>query len=187
MAAEILSLESHKRKKAAERGFMEWNRLFQSVAEFHESTKWADLPDAVVLFFCEESPESRHSFYDLIMRTHRLGNGADFEAQPYDRLATFLNAYFFIMDQARFECMRRLGWLETIPRADKSIIQVVMDPETYEHATLLETPEPTPAHPGFEEDVQSRGIDRAAAVRKHAPEAIRRFREKAAAKALVTR
>jgi hypothetical protein len=90
-------------------------------------------------------------------------------------LSIFMNAYFFITDQARFECMRRLGWLETIPRAGKPIIQVVMDSGTFDYAALLETPEPTPAHPAYEEDCQSRGIDRSALVRKHTPEAIRQF------------
>ncbi len=112
------------------------------------------------------------------MRSHRLGNGHDFETQAFDRLSILLNAYFFITDQARFECMRRLGWLETIPRADKPIIEVVMESGTYDYAALLEAPEPTPTHPAYEEDCQSRGIDRSALVRKHAPEAIRQFKQR---------
>ena len=176
--ADIICMESHKNKKAADRGFKEWRRLFRSITDFDENTRWADLPDEIVLFFCEEGPESRHAFYDLLMRSHHLGTGHDFEAQAYDRLSILMNAYFFITDQARFECMRRLGWLERVPRAEKPIIEVVMDSGTYDYAALLEAPEPTPAHPAYEEDCQSRGIDRAALVRKHTPEAIRQFKER---------
>ncbi len=178
MMAEIVCLESHKNRKAAERGFREWRRIFRSITDFDEHTRWSDLPDEIVLFFCEEGPESKHAFYDLLMRSHRLGNGHDFETQAFDRLSTLLNAYFFIVDQARFECMRRLGWLDTIPRVDKPIIEVVMDSGTYDYAALLEAPEPTPAHPAYEEDCQSRGIDRSALVRKHTPEAKRLFKER---------
>jgi hypothetical protein len=175
---EVVSFSSHRNKQAAERGFREWRRLFKSITDFNENTKWDDLPDEVVLFFCEEKRDSRLGFYDLIMGSHRLGNGCDFEMQPYDRLAMLMNAYFLILDQARFECMRRLGWLETVPRAEKPIIEVVMDPATYECAALLETPAPTPDHPAYEEDAQSRGIDRAALVRKHTPAAIELFKQK---------
>lgn len=176
--AAVVSLASRKSKKAAERGFREWKRLFSSIAEFDEHTRWADLPDEVLLFFVEESRESRHGFYDLLMSSHRLGSGHDFEMQPFDRLTMLLNAYFFITDQARFECMRRLGWLETIPRAGRSIIDVVIDAATFEYASLMETPAPTPLHPAYAEDLESRGIDRAALVRKYTVEAIQGFRNR---------
>ncbi|HBZ54158.1 MAG TPA: hypothetical protein DEO88_02030 [Syntrophobacteraceae bacterium] len=185
--ADIVCLESHKNKKAAERGFTEWRRIFRSIADFDGHTKWSDLPDEVILFFCEEGPESKHAFYDLLMRSHRLGDGHDLENQAFERLSILLNAYFFITDQARFECMRRLGWLETIPQAGKSIIEVVMESGTYDYGTLLEAPEPTPAHPTFEEDRQSRGIDRSALVRKHTPEAIRQFNDRLQGQSSATR
>ncbi len=175
---EIVSLASVKSRKAAERGFREWRRLFQSIANFDENTRWADLPDEIVLYFCEESPESRYGLFDLIMGSRGFGSGHDFETQHFDRLTMLMNAYFFIVDQARFECMRRLEWLTTIPRADRSIIAVVMDPASYEYASLVETPEPARAHPAFEEDMRSGGIDRPALVRKHTPRAIELFREK---------
>lgn len=178
MMADLISMEAHKNKKAAARGFKEWRRIFRSITDFDEHTRWADLPDEVLLFFCEGCPESKNAFYDLLMRAHRLGSGHDFETQRFDRLTTFMNAYFFITDQGRFECMRRLGWLERVPRGDKPIIEVVMASETYDYAALLEAPEPTPAHPYYEEDQQSRGVDRAALMRKPVLDAIRQFKEK---------
>jgi hypothetical protein len=174
---QVLSLNAQKHKRIAQRGFREWRRLFRSVTDFNEHTRWSDLPDDVILFFCEETPESKHGFYDLLMSAHHGGNGHEFEDQAFDRLTMMLNAYFFITDQARFECMRRLGWVESIPREDHSIIEVVLDSRTYEYTNLMETPPPTPEHPAYEEDVQSRGIDRAALVRRHTPEAIRLFKE----------
>ncbi len=176
--AEVISLKSRKNKKAAGEGFREWRRIFQSITGFNEDAKWSDLPDEVILFFCEEGPASKHAFYDLLMRSNGLGTGHDFESQGYERLSTLLNAYFFMTDQARFEGMRRLGWVKSIPRADKSIIEVVMESASYDYPALLEAPEPTPAHPAYEEDRRSRGVDRAALVRKHIQEAIRQLTER---------
>ena len=47
----VVALASQRHKKAAERGFREWRRLFRSVTDFDENTRWADLPDEVLLFF----------------------------------------------------------------------------------------------------------------------------------------
>lgn len=176
--ANVVYLESHKRRIAARRGFMEWRRIFGSVIDLDEKTRWADLPDRMLLFFCEQTRESRQTFYDLIMKAHHLGNGVDFEVQAYDRLTVLMNAYFFMTDQARFECMRRLGWVEEIPRGEESIIEVVMDPATYEYKSLLQAPAPTFSHPAYEENRKSRGIDQAALVRKHTSEALDLFRKK---------
>ncbi|HOV85012.1 MAG TPA: hypothetical protein PLM79_01530 [Syntrophobacteraceae bacterium] len=176
--ADIISLQCHKSRKAADRGFREWRRLFRSVTDIDEHTKWADLPDEIVLFFCEEDPESKHALYDLLMGAQRLGTGHDLEAQAFDTFSTLMNAYFFITDQARFECMRRLGWIEAIPRGDRSIIDLVMDSATYEYAAQLEAPVPASTHPAYEEDRQSRGIDRPALVRKYIAQAIRLFKER---------
>lgn len=172
----VVSLVSHKYRKAAEKGFQEWRRLFESVVSFDPHTRWSDLPDEVLIFFCEENPESRYSFYDLIMRSLGLGNGHDFEGQPFDRLTVLLNGYFFIMDQARFECMRRLGWLERIPREEQPIIEVIMESASYDYPSLLETPEPTPAHPAYADYLKGRDIERSALVRRSFPEAIRLFK-----------
>ncbi|MGA2400954.1 MAG: hypothetical protein ABSG91_04510 [Syntrophobacteraceae bacterium] len=106
------------------------------------------------------------------------GNGDDFEAQAFDQLGMLLNAYFFLTDQARFERMRRLGWIDTIPRSDRSIIEAVMDSATYEYGALAETPGLTPAHRAYEEDKESRGLDRATLVRKYTLQAVATFENK---------
>ncbi|HOI95548.1 MAG TPA: hypothetical protein PK250_12655 [Syntrophobacter fumaroxidans] len=178
MMAEILCFASHNKRKTAQRGFKEWRRIFGSAFHFDENTRWADLPDEVILFLCEESPERKNSLYDLLMSAHCGGSGRDFEAQAFDRLTGLLNAYFLISDQARFECMRRLGWLERIIRENQSIIEIVMDAGSYEYSSAFEVPEPTPTHPAYEEDLQSRGMDRPALVRKFIPEALRLFKER---------
>lgn len=171
-------MESRRRRKAADRGFMEWRRLFRSIMGFDQHTRWADLPDKVLMFFCEEGLESKHALYDLIMRSNQLGTGHDFETQEIDKLTVLMNAYFFITDQARFECMRRLGWIKSIPGWERSIIDLVIDPTSYGYAVQFLIPEPAPEHPAYEEYCRSGGIDRAAIVRKHLPEAIRLFKSR---------
>ncbi|MGC8494444.1 MAG: hypothetical protein ACP5SH_22200 [Syntrophobacteraceae bacterium] len=176
--AEIFCLESLRKRNAADRGFREWKRIFRSFTEFDEKTRWADLPDEIILFASDSGAKGKHALYDLIMGANQLGCGDDFETRDFDRLSLLMNGYFFITDQARFECMRQLGWLETIPKADRSIIELVMDSESYDYKAQLETPDPTPLHPCYEENRLSRGLDKPALVRKYAPEALKQFEER---------
>lgn len=173
----VVSMEVHKRTKAAQKGLKEWTRVFSSIADLDENTLWSDLTDEAVLYFCEETEESKRRLHDLIMSSRCLGCGCDLECQQPERVATLLNAYFFITDQARFECMRRLGWVSSIPRGDQPIIQSVIQSDSYSYADLMETPPPTPAHPSYEEDLRGNGLDRAALVRKVSPDAVRLFKE----------
>jgi hypothetical protein len=119
--AEIICLESHKHRKAAERGFREWRRIFRSIADFDEHTRWADLPDEIILFFCEAGPESKHAFYDLLMRSHHLGNGHDFETQDFDRLTILMNANFSSTTRRDSSaCDGRDGWQGSRARTSPS-------------------------------------------------------------------
>lgn len=176
--AEIVSLQSHKLTRAAREGFREWNRLFRSMTEFDETTRWSDLPDRVILFLCENRSESTFSFYDLLMRARGLGSGHEFTDLPSAELSTLLNAYFLVLDRARFECMRRLGWVAEVPGGGVPIIEQVLDPESGDYRAMLETPAPTPEHPAYEEDARGRGVDRSALVRRHIPDALKGFKER---------
>lgn len=176
--AEVVSLHAHRMTRAAREGFREWKRLFRTMTDFDETTRWSDLPDRVILFLGENRSGSTFSFYDLLMRARGLGNGHDFTELPPKDLSELLNAYFLVLDRARFECMRRLGWVLEVPAGETPIIEQVMDPESVGYRAMLDTPAPTPDHPAYEEDAKGRGADRAALVRRHIPDALNRFRER---------
>ena len=47
-----VSLQNHKLRKAALRGFREWKRLLPSLSYLDETARLMDLPDELILFFC---------------------------------------------------------------------------------------------------------------------------------------
>lgn len=174
---QVVSMEAYNRTRAARGGLKEWLRIFSTVTHLDENTLWSDLSDEAVLYFCEETEESKRRLYQLIMSSHGSACRCDFACQPPERVVTLLNAYFFVTDQARFECMRRLGWVSSIPRGDQPIIESVIQSDSYSYADLMETPAPTPAHPSYQEDARCNGLDRAALVRKVSPDAVQLFKE----------
>ena len=75
----LIFLEKYKYKRAAQRGFRKWKRLFRSAMIIDEETRWSDLPDFVILFLCEDTRESRLTIYGLLMGALDLGRGYEFE------------------------------------------------------------------------------------------------------------
>lgn len=171
----VISLESLKNRKAAQRGFREWQRRFKSLPILDEHSLWSDLPDELILFLAEDDEGSREIIHDLLMGSLGLGNGYEFEALPSEKLLTLLDVNFILIDQIRFECMRRLGWIYEIPLSDKPIIGLIRE---FNHGVLpllTDIPELTPSHPGYPEYAILNEIEKRTFIRRMIPEAVKQF------------
>lgn len=177
LMGDVVSLEGYKYRKLADRAFRLCRWLFPGQGLWNASTTWKDLPGSVLLAFASESDEAQTALYDFIMVCQGLGHGEAFESQDLDTLCRLLNGYFYLIDQARFEIMARLGWVDRPAAAKKPLLEAACDRTIYDTAALAETPAPLPAHPGYEEDRLGAGMERPVLVRKAVPEAIRLFRE----------
>lgn len=174
----IVSLNNHRRKKAAWRGFKKWRPFVPPGVSLDENTAWSELPDNLILFLCEDKRESRLLVYHLIMGALDRGSGHKFEILPHNQLLPLLDIYFMVMDMVRFECMRRLGWIEEIHYADEPIIDLVLNMARSDAPIFIQIPRMSKAHPGYAQDIESNGLDRQALVRKYAKEALEVFKEK---------
>ena len=174
----VVSIKLYVLRRAAENGFAEWRKLFRTFNKLDENTRWSDLPDWLLLFLCEESRESQLTMYELLMGSLGLGKGDEFESLTGDSITNLLNIYFFLTDQIRFECMRRLEWIEKVPLAEKSIIETIMDLKSGKYPYCIDPPAPGETHPCYKEDHESSGVDRASLVRQYIPDAINAFRKK---------
>jgi hypothetical protein len=173
-----ISLQGHKLKKAALRGFREWKRLLPSLSYLDETTRLLDLPDDLILFFCEDTPKSRVLIYDLLMGIYGLGSGYEFESLPPDTVSALLDPFFLITDQIRFDCLRRLNWTRPSPAAEKPIIELVLDIRDKIPPEFLEIPQTTPQHPAYQLLKPNSLMDQAVLIRRLLPEAVSQFREK---------
>ncbi len=173
-----VSLQSHKMKKAALRGFREWKRLLPSLSYLDETTRLLDLPDDLILFFCEDTPRSRVLIYDLLMGIYGLGSGYEFESLPPETVSALLDPYFLITDQIRFDCLRRLNWTLPSPAAERPIVELVLEIRNKIPSEFLEIPQATPQHPAYPLLKPDSLMEQAVLIRRLLPEAISQFREK---------
>jgi hypothetical protein len=173
--AEIVSLESLKNQKAAKRGFREWQRRFKSVPVLNEKTVWSDLPDELILFLAEDDEGGRQIINDLLMGSLGLGSGYEFESLPADKLIPLLDIYFILIDQVRFECMRRLGWIQAIPLGEKPIIRLIREYKQGVSPILTAPPMLNPSHPAFSEYNLLTEIEQRSFIRRMIPDAVHQF------------
>lgn len=174
----VIFLESLKNQKAAKRGFRAWQRLFKPLPVLDEHTRWSDLPDELILFLAEDDEEGRRIIHDLLMGSLGLGNGNEFESLPPEKLLPLLDLYFILIDQVRFECMRRLGWVREIPLAEKPIIKLIRDFEQGGNPYLMDPPKLDRKHPAYPEYAQLPELDQRVFIRRTIPEAVKQLKEK---------
>jgi len=173
----IVSMEYYKRQKSAWRGFKQWKPLLPAGICLDEDTTWPDLPDDLLLVLCEDGREGRLLIYHLIMGSLDLGSGYEFEALPSEQLLPLLDIYFMVIDLARFECMRRLGWLEEIPYGSEPIIDFVWKAAESNSTVFIKISRLTRAHPAYAQDTEDNDSERQVLVRKYAKEAVEAFRK----------
>jgi hypothetical protein len=176
--SKVVSIESVKDQKAARRGFREWQRLFRSLPVLDERTCWADLPDDLILFLALDDEGSRHLIQDLLMGALDLGSGLEFQDLSPRDLTPLLDLYFLLIDQVRFECMRRLGWVPEVPLAQIPIIGLIRQAKRGGFSPLMQTPSLSLHHPGYATYSHLTEMEKQAFIRRTIPEAVRLFEEK---------
>ena len=168
----IVSITHYRRQKSAWMAFKQWNNLIPSGPCLNEDTTWPDLPDDLLIILCEEGERGKLLIYHLIMGALNLGSGRGFELLPSAQLLSLLDVYFMVLDLARFECMRRLGWLEDIPYGGKPIIDFILEVSETNSPAFLKISRLSKAHPAYDQDVEGNDSDRQVLARKYSKEAV---------------
>jgi hypothetical protein len=176
--SKVISLEAQRNQKAAKRGFREWQRRFRSLPTLDENTRWSDLPDEMILFLAEDDDDGRGIIHDLLMGTLGLGSGYEFESLPSEKLLPLLDVYFILIDQVRFECMRRLDWVQEIPLGNQPIIPLIRAFRQGSNLALVEPPKLARQHPAYPDYSRLSEIEQRVFLRKIIPEAVKQFKEK---------
>lgn len=179
--AEVIDLERFRAKVAADQGFRTWLARFQE--QFGPETRLQDLSPQTLLYLATPGEENLYVFFDLVMGAQRLGGSVRFRLDDLDSDAKLkiMDTAFALVDRVRFEVMRRLGWVESVPGMDTPIIVLVQRAWSEENAFAREVPKLTPQHPDYEAYLKLNPMDRAVFIRRLIPKAVGAFRDLLAA------
>jgi hypothetical protein len=171
--AEVIQLDFFKRKQAATRGFKSWAKRFGD--KLDEQTRLSDLADNTLLFLISPGDQNIFALYELVMGVKNLGTASDFFHLDKAEKMEVIDISIYVLDQLRFESMRRLDWLESGAGQPLPIVELV------EQYPLLKGPGPAPiptlneSHPKYQVYRGLPELEKETFLRKQIPEAINEF------------
>lgn len=176
--AEIIDLERFRQKIAADQGFRTWLRRFRE--QFGPETRFKDVSDRTLLFLATPGEDHLYVFFDLVMGAEGLGSSLRLRLNDLDHPAKqrLLDLVLELLDRSRFEVMRRLGWVHSVPDEELSIIQVLQEARRRKQTFSCQPPSLSPQHPEYVRYQSLPARDRDIFVRRLIPPAVACFRRR---------
>ena len=171
--AEVIQLESFKRKQAAIRGFKSWSRRFKE--KLDEQTRLSGLSDEILLFLISPGDQNIFALYELVMGVKDLGTASDFFHLDKAVKMEVIDISIYLLDQLRFESMRRLDWLERGAGQALPIVELVEQYPQLKRLAPSSIPTLKESHPKFQVYRGLPELEKETFLRKQIPEAINEF------------
>ena len=164
---QVIDFEKSRLWLTAKRGFRNWNSRFQE--HFDLETRLSDVSLGVLSFLAQGKDQGTFYLYDLIMSLKNFGSGFEFNEMDPTRKMLIIDHYLFLLDRTRFECMKRLNWLESYPGQHLSLVDLVMKFEKLGLSLQTKIPQLSRKHPAYAEFSTLIPYDRESFIRKMIP------------------
>jgi hypothetical protein len=171
----IVDLRSFREKAIEQKTFGPWQKRFGESYSIH--TRIADLSDKTILSLAQPGENSSTAFYEVIMGALDLGQAPKFYYLANNEQMRVVDTHLLLADHVRFELMRRLGWLKTLPCGDYRLIDMIRKFETVKQQARQVPPELDESHPEYESYRQLAGGDKEVFIRRMLREAIEAFKK----------
>jgi hypothetical protein len=172
---EIVDLEKARLDYAVKRAFRNWKSQFEE--DFGSDTLLQHISHKTLVFLVRGMGESTFYLYDLIMNLQNLGSGFEFRQLNSKEGMAVMDRYLFLLDRIRFEYMRRLGWLESYPGENFSLVELIIHFD--EMAPSLQTKPPllNRQHAAYDVFCDMNISEREEFIRKLIPEALKKAQD----------
>jgi hypothetical protein len=174
--ADIVNLQSYQTKVAEKKGFSPWRKRFGEA--FSRKTRLSDLSEGTLYFLACPSEENAVAFYELIMGVLGLGEALKFYYLKQTEQMIVMDIHLFLLDQVRFEMMRRLGWIRRLPCEKQCILEMVQSFAKMKARVELTPPELSKSHPEFDAYEKVSDMDKMVFIRRLFPKAVEAFKKK---------
>jgi len=176
VVAEVIDLEGFRRRLAADQAFRTWLARFKE--QFGPETRLQDLSPQTLLYLASPGEDNLYVYFDLIMGAQGLGGSVRFRLDDLDYTVKLqiMDTAFALVDRVRFEVMRRLGWVDTVPGMDTPLIELLQQAWRKGSAFARELPHLATRHPEYEGYLKLHPMDQAVFLRRLIPRAVSQFR-----------
>jgi hypothetical protein len=168
--SEVIDLRRRLIARAAERALRNWRKRFNE--EFSVDMTFSDISMRTLSFLALGKEDSAFYFYDLIMNIQGMGSGFEFNVlRPASKMLV-TDQYLFLLDQARYECMQRLGWLEERPGEHVPIVELIENFDVVAPSIQAEIPTLSSTHPRYNEFAELGVIEKESFIRGLIPDVL---------------
>lgn len=166
----VVELKDYGTEKALAGGLDQWRAHFED--DLTIRTRLADLSDRTLLTLAMLQDQTSSLLQDIIMGFLGLGPGIKFHfLEGADKLRV-LDVYLFAADQVRWECMRRLGWVEDFAGEQYPLIELILNAKKIKKEFSPKYPRLNRNHPDYDEYLSRREFEGEAVIRRLIPESL---------------
>ena len=174
-APQVIDLKEGRLLIAVKRGYRNWESRFNE--EFGLKTRFAQISFKTLSFLAQGKDKGTFYLYDLIMNLHGLGSGFEFNELSPKKKMVIIDQYLFLLDQIRFECMKRLGWLRSYPGEDFALVELITKFDRLAPSLQAKIPALSQDHAGYEQYSTMNTYDKEGYIRKLIPEVLKEVQD----------
>ena len=164
---QVIDLKEGKLQLSVKRGFRNWTSRFKE--DFGPDTRLCHLSFKTLSYLAQGKDKGAFYLYDLIMSLKNLGSGFEFhELAPKNKMAV-MDLHLFLLDRIRFECMKRLGWLEAYPGEAFTLVELIIQFDRLAPGLQAEIPLLSEDHPDYPTFFAVNTFDKEVFIRKLIP------------------
>jgi hypothetical protein len=172
---DIVDFEKARLNVVVRRGYRNWTSQFGEA--FGLDTRLSHLSLKSLAFLAQGREKSPFYLYDLIMNLLNLGSGFQFHELHSKQKMGVVDRYLFLLDKIRFEYMKRLGWLESYPGEEFSLVELVIKFEELAPGLQAKTPVLSRKHPAYDRFCKMGSFEREELIRKLIPKALKEIQD----------
>lgn len=172
--SEVIDLEQGRLLRAARKGYRNWMSRFKE--DFGLETKLSRISTGTLSFIAQGEEKGAFYLYDLILNIRGMGSGFDFDRLSPKEKMEVIDQYIFLLDRIRFECMKRLGWLDSYPGEDFTLVELISGFNRLAPGLQAKVPTLSRNYPRYDVYSKMNTFDRETFIRKLIPKAIREIR-----------
>jgi hypothetical protein len=167
----IIDLEEGRLRRALKKGYRNWSSRFGE--EFGMETRFSHISFKTLSYLAQSSNDATFYIYDLIMHLRELGSGFEFNELGPEEKMVVMECHILVLDRIRFECMKRLGWLETYPGEEFTLVEIITQFDKLAPVLQSRLPRLSKDYPGYDRYSAMNTFDKEAFVRKLIPKALK--------------
>jgi len=174
--AKIVNLQTYRDKALEQRSFGAWQKRFREI--YSSLTRLSDLSDKTLYYIALPGDNSSNACYEFIMGALDLGPAPNFHYLENEDQLRVVDIHLFFSDQVRFELMHRLGWLQTFPAQDSTLLDMVQKCDALKAVSKETPPVLAESHPEYNDYQNLTRGDQEVLIRRLLQEALDVFKKR---------